>query len=121
MPVAKKTTTAKPKAESARQSAESARKIQIPTQLLDFQKRLLKGQQTFFDTAYNAVTAVQENQEKAWGGALENASFIPTPALKIAEVWSDNRRRARESYKETVDRSFALAEQWIDGLSESRA
>ena len=115
MPETKKTTTTKQKTEDA------APRFQVPTQVLDIQKRVLKGQQTFFDTAYNAMTAVQENQEKLWGSALERASFVPAPALKIAEVWGENQRRARESYKETVDRSFALAEEWIDGLAAGRA
>lgn len=113
MPQAKKSTTTK--------KQEEARYIQVPTQLLDFQKRVLKGQHTVFETAYNALTAVRENQEKVWGNALERASFVPAQAREIAEVWGENRRRARESYKETMDRSFALAEEWIDGLAESRA
>ena len=102
-------------------SETAAPRIQIPTQVLDLQKRILKGQQTFFETSYNAVTAVQENRENMWASALDRASFVPAQLREIADVWAQNRRQARESYKETVDRSFALAEEWIDGLVESRA
>lgn len=118
MPETKKAQTSKAR---AKKTSETSRRIQIPTQVLDFQKRLLQGQQTLFDTTYNALTAVQDNQEKVWGSALEQASFVPTQVRELAEAWSENRRQARESYKETVDKSFSLVEEWIDGLSSSRA
>ncbi len=118
MPQTKKAKTSTTK---ENKTSETSRRIQIPTQMLDFQKRLLQGQQTLFDTAYNALTAVQDNQEKVWGSALEQASFVPTQVRELAEAWSANRREARESYKETVDKSFSLVEEWIDGLASSRA
>ena len=118
MPETKKAETTKAR---AKKTAETSPRIQIPTQVLDFQKRVLQGQQTLFDTTYNALTAVQDNQEKVWGSALERASFVPAQYRELAEAWSANRRQTRESYKETVDKSFSLVEEWIDGLASNRA
>ena len=118
MPETKKAETKKA---NAKKTAETSPRIQIPTQVLDFQRRALHGQQTLFDTTYNALTAVQDNQDRVWGSALEQASFVPAQVRELAEAWSAIRRQARESYKETVDKSFSLVEEWIDGLSSSKA
>ena len=114
MPATKKTAT--PKNEET-----ATRRIEIPSQVIDFQKRVLDGQRAFFDTAYNAVTAAQDSQENVWNGLLERTSFVPDQAQEISSAWADNRREARESYKEVVHRSFSLVEEWIDGLAGSRA
>ena len=114
MPNTKKTAT--PKSEE-----KTARTIEIPSQVIDFQKRVLDGQRAFFDTAFNAVTAAQDSQESAWNGLLDRASFVPEQAQEISQVWAENRREASESYKAVVHRSFSLVEEWIDGLAASRA
>jgi len=113
MPETKKNTQASQK--------QTARKIEIPTQVVDIQKRVLNGQRALFDTTFNAVSTMQDSQAKAWNGLLERSSMIPAQVREISEAWQENRREARDSYKETVDRSFALVEDWIDGLSGSRA
>ena len=106
---------------TASKSTENARRIEIPSQIIDLQKRVVNGQRALFDTTYGAVSALQDNQAKAWNTVLERAPFVPEQAREIAQAWSDNRRAARESYKAVVDQSFALYEEWVDGLGGSRA
>jgi hypothetical protein len=100
---------------------QSARTIKIPARAIELQKRVLSGQKTLFDTTYNAVTAVQESQEKALDNLLGNVSFLPEEARDLATAWSTTRRQASESYKEAIHKSFDLYEHWIDGLAENRA
>ena len=120
MPDTKKTGSRKSTA-SRKKETEATQPIQIPSQVIDFQKRVLDGQRAFFDTAYSAVTAMQDSQESVWSSLLERASFVPERAQEISVAWADNRREARETYKEVVYRNFSLVEEWIDGLASSRA
>ena len=112
---------AETKKTTAKKSQSAAPRIDIPSRLIDFQKRILNGQKAAFDSTFNAVTAVQDSQDKAFHGLLDRASFVPEEAKEIAETWAENRRSARESYKETVHRSFTLVEEWMDGLAGSSA
>ncbi len=114
MPDTKKTT-------SRKNDSKATQGIEVPSQVIDFQKRVLDGQRAFFDTAYSAVIAMQDSQESVWNGLLDRASYVPERAQEISTAWADNRREARESYKEVVHRNFSLVEEWIDGLAGSRA
>jgi len=114
-------TMADTKKKTASKTTKTARRIEMPASILDLQKRVVNGQRALFDTTFSAVSALQDNQAKAWNRALEGAPFVPTQAREIAQAWSDNRRAARESYKAVVDQSFTLYEEWVDGLGGSRA
>ena len=103
-----------------KKTEQSERTIKIPARAIELQKRVLSGQKTLFDTTYNAVSAVQESQEKAWGNLL-GSSFVPEQARGIAEAWTATQRLARESYKDAVDKSFVLYEEWIDGWAAGSA
>lgn len=111
---------AQTKKTTSQKTKQSERTIKIPARAIELQKRVLSGQKTLFDTTYDAVAAVQESQEKAWGNLLGRASFVPEQARGIAEAWTATQRHARESYKEAVDKSFVLYEEWIDGWADGR-
>ena len=106
---------------TSQKTEQSERTIKIPARAIELQKRVLSGQKTFFDTTYNAVSALQESQEKAWDSLLGTTSFLPEQARGIAETWTATRRDARESYKDAVHKSFALYEEWVDGWADGRA
>lgn len=99
----------------------AAKKINVPSGVIEFQKKVLNGQRSVFQSSYKFFNSFQENQEKVLHGALGRASFLPAEATAIAEAWTETRKGVRESYRNTVDQSFALAEQWIDGLSQPNA
>ena len=111
--MATKKTTAK--------KTQTERTINVPTGVIDFQKRVLNGQRSAFETSFKFFSNLQENQEKVFHGALDRAKFLPTEATEIAEAWTETRRGVRESYRETVDQSFSLVERWIDGLAQPSA
>lgn len=103
-------------------SPEAAeRRFRIPGGVLRLQKRVLEGQRTMFDTSYNAWSALREGQENALHGWLDTASFVPQELKEVAQAWTDTSRQSREGYKETVEKSFELIEQWVDGLTETEA
>ena len=88
MPDTKKTGSRKSTA-SRKNETEATQPIQIPSQVIDFQKRVLDGQRALFDTAYSAVAAMQDSQESVWNGLLERASFVPERAQEISVAWAD--------------------------------
>ena len=112
---------AETKKKAASKTTKTARRIEVPSSIIDLQKRVVNGQRALFDTTFSAVSAMQDNQAKAWNAVLERAPFVPEQAREIAQAWSANRSAARESYKAVVDQSFTLYEEWVDGLGGSRA
>ncbi len=106
---------------TASKTETAAPAFKVPAGVVEFQKKVLNGQRSIFQNSYKFFDSFQENQEKVLHGALGRASFLPAEATAIAEAWTETRKGVRESYKNTVDQSFNLAEQWIDGLAQSNA
>jgi hypothetical protein len=109
-----KTTTRK----TTTKTEEPARRLRVPAGVLKLQKRSIERQRSAFDTTFQAVQSFQEGGESAIHNLLESSSFVPKEWRLIAEAWIENARQGRESFREAVDTTYGLAEQFVDRLGE---
>ncbi len=93
----------------------------VTGRLLGAQKRVLDLQRSAFESGYNMVSSIQERQEEAVTSWLERSERIPAEVKELTEAWIGAGRKGRETYRDTVERSFELVHTYIDGLSAKRA
>ncbi len=101
--------------------AWTERRAQVPTRVVELQTRILKGQQSMFDSTYDAVAKLQERQEDSMTGLLERSKIVPEQVREIAETWTATNRKTRNAYKASVDKSFELMVDWWEGLAAKPA
>lgn len=122
MATAKKKTASKPKtAKKTSTAKEAERRLRVPEPVINLQKRVLEGQESLFETTYNAFDTLSESQEDAIHTFLENASFVPKQVREIADLWTTTNRQTRGIYKHSVEETFKLANKWVDGLAQKSA
>jgi hypothetical protein len=106
------------KKETTASAGTTTSTMKVPQRLLDLQKRVLEGQRSAFEAGYQAMTAFREGQENALRNFLEQSRFVPEEFRQVADEWINTARSGRENFKETVERTFTLVEQYVDGLGE---
>jgi hypothetical protein len=92
----------------------------LPTGLVKLQKNLLERQHSAFDTAYQAVSSLQDGRDNAVQSFLQASPFVPVELRQVAEAWIEAGRARRDTFKETVDRSFELVGEYYDRLAQGR-
>lgn len=117
--MASKKTTKKAAAPKTAEKKPETTARKFAGRALDLQKNLLERQHSMFDRTYEVVTGLQERQEDAVNKMLERSKYIPEQIADMAELWTGTNRQARKNYKRSVDKSFALVTDWVDGLAKS--
>ena len=72
---------------------------QIVKQMMDFNK-------TAFDNTFNAMTVLQDQNEKLVFRLLEKAPWLPEEGKKAINEWVKAYKKGREDFKATVDNSY---------------
>jgi 4-aminobutyrate aminotransferase-like enzyme len=119
MPQTKKTTAKKTTKKAT--EAPAAPKLRVPAQIVELQRRALEQQRSFFGRTYDAVSTMSERQEDAFNSQLEKASFVPEPFKELATTWTESQRQMRGTYREAVDKSYALLDEWVGGFAEAES
>jgi hypothetical protein len=93
----------------------------LPTGIAKLQKNLLVRQHSAFDTAFQAVSSLQDGRDNAVQSFLQASPFVPVELRQVAEAWIEAGRARRDTFKETVDRSFELVGDYYDRLALGNA
>lgn len=75
----------------------------MATQMINFQK-------TLFESAFNAMCAVQEQTEKMADSFLNQMAWVPEDGKKNIKDVVKLYKEARENFKKTVDEGFEQLE-----------
>ena len=90
----------------------------IPKQVLDYQKQVLKFQQSAFENGYNAIVALQERQLELADRMIGQVPNLPDEARALMQTWRDAAEEGQRQFKNTVDGSFAAVTNYLDQREE---
>jgi uncharacterized HAD superfamily protein len=76
------------------------------------QKQMLEFNQTAFNNAFNAMTLLQDQFERASKTMLKQAN-IPAEGLKIMENFAENYKSARQTFKNQIDDGYKQVEKFF--------
>ena len=88
----------------------------IPKQMLEFQRQLVEFQKTAFDSTFNALSALQDQQRELMSRLLES-SPIPSELKQLMDEWGRALETGREQFRDSVDRSFETVESYLERLA----
>jgi hypothetical protein len=89
----------------------------VPRQMLEFQRNLVELQKRAFDSTFNAISALQDQQRELMSRLLEGAPAVPSEMKQLLDEWANALESGREQFRETVDRSFESVESYLDRLA----
>lgn len=75
--------------------------------MIDFQK-------TIFDNSYNAITVIQDHNEKMMYGFLKQLPWVADENKKPLEDSISFIKKARAEYKKNVDQGFLKLQEFVD-------
>lgn len=88
----------------------------VPKQLLEFQRQLVQFQKTAFDSTFDTLSALQDQQRELMSRLLEG-SPAPAELKQLMEEWARTLETGRAQFRDTVDRSFETVESYLDRLA----
>jgi hypothetical protein len=89
----------------------------IPKQLVEFQRNLVEFQKQAFDSTFNALSALQDQQRELMSRLLAGAPAVPGEMKQLLDEWSNALETGREQFRDTVDRSFETVESYLERLA----
>jgi hypothetical protein len=89
----------------------------IPKQIVDFQRQLVEFQKQAFDSTFNALSALQDQQRELMSRLLEGAPALPSEMKQLLEEWGRALDTGRDQFRDTVDRSFETVESYLERLA----
>ena len=102
-------------------STSSGSAFQIPSVVIDFQRRVLEFQRSAFTNAFEMTTRLEEQRRDVLERWIDRIPNLPAEGKALFEAWSDAQQRGRETFRATVDKSFDLVEGYYDRLTEPAA
>lgn len=89
--------------------------------LTGFQKQIVEFQKQAFDSTFDAVVALQDQQEQFLTDLLERSSVVPEEGKQVINEWVETFRRSREDFKAAADKSYDLMEQYFERDEEEES
>ena len=89
----------------------------MPQRIVDLQKRSLETQHKAFSRTFEAVENVRERNEDRVNEWMKDSRFVPAHLAELSKEWTAASRTMRSTYRNSVDKSFSLAESWVDTLA----
>ena len=93
---------------------ESPKPRKLGKRLMGFQKQIIEFQKAAFDSTFDAVVALQDQQEQFFTDMLERSSMVPDEGKELVNEWIETFRRGREDFKAAADKSYDLIEQYFE-------
>ena len=91
--------------------------FQIPSVVIDFQKRVLELQRSAFTNAFEMAARLQDQRRDVLERWIDRIN-LPAEGKALLDTWSEAQERGRETFRSTVDKSFDLVEDYYDRLAE---
>ena len=79
----------------------------------EIMKQMFQFNKTVFENAFNSMTLLQEQMEKATNMFLEQATWLPAQGKKVIEEWGKAYKNGRENFKNAVDEGFKKVEAFL--------
>jgi len=89
----------------------------VPKQLVEFQRQLVELQKQAFDSTFNALSAMQDQQRALMSRLIEGAPAVPGEMKELIDQWAQALESGREQFRDTVDRSFETVETYLERLA----
>jgi hypothetical protein len=91
--------------------ANSGGLFQVPTTVIDFQRRVLEFQRTAFTNAFEMAVRLQDRRRDVVERWVDRVPNLPAESKELLDTWNQAAERNRDMFRATVDKSFDL----IDG------
>jgi hypothetical protein len=82
--------------------------------LMSFQKQMIEFQKAAFDSTFDAVVAIQDQQEQFFADMMERSNTVPEEGKELVNEWIETFRRSREDFKAAADKSYDLIEHYFE-------
>ena len=77
-------------------------------------KQMIKFNKTAFDSSFNAMTMVYEQNEKMFETFLTQAPGLPEEGKKAIKDWMSSYRTGCNDFKKLVDDNYAKVEEYFN-------
>jgi hypothetical protein len=99
-------------------STSSGSAFQIPSVVIDFQRRVLEFQRSAFTNAFEMATRLQDQRREVLERWVDRIPNLPEESKALIETWAEAQERGRETFRSTIDKSFDLVEGYYDRLAK---
>ena len=89
----------------------------IPKQFVEFQRQLVEFQKQAFDSTFNALSALQDQQRELMSRLLDGTTAVPSEMKQLLDEWGQALETGRDQFRDTVDRSFETVESYLERLA----
>ena len=99
--------------------ATSGDSFQIPSTVIDFQRRVLEFQRSAFTNAFEMAVRLQDQRRDVVERWIDRIPSLPAESKELLEAWNEAAQRGRENFRATVDKSFDLVDGYYARLSSA--
>jgi hypothetical protein len=85
--------------------------------MVEFQRQFVEMQKQAFDSTFNALSALQDQQRELMSRLLESSPAVPGEMKQLVDEWARALENGREQFRDTVDRSFETVESYLERLA----
>ncbi len=89
----------------------------VPKQMVEIQRQLVEFQKQAFDSTFNALSALQDQQRELMSRLLEGSPAVPGEMKQLIDEWTRALESGRAQFRDTVDRSFETVESYLERLA----
>jgi hypothetical protein len=97
--------------------ATSGDSFQIPSTVIDFQRRVLEFQRSAFTNAFEMMVRLQDQRRDVLERWIDRFPNLPAESKALYETWNEAAARGRETFRATVDKSFDLVDGYYERLA----
>ena len=76
-------------------------------------KQMLEFNKKSFDNTFNAMTLIQDQNERMVNTMLSQAAWLPEDGKKAIQEWINTYKSGREEFKKAVDEGFKKVEEFF--------
>ena len=95
--------------------------FQVPTAVIDFQRRFLEFQRSAFTNAFEVAVRLQDRRRDVVERWIDRAPNLPAESKELFQAWNEAADRGRETFRATIDKSFDLIDGYYERLATERS
>jgi len=92
--------------------------FQVPPTVFEFQRRVLEFQRSAFTNAFEMAVRFQQQRRDVVERFIDRVPAIPAESKELFATWTTAADRGRETFRDTVDKSFDLIDGYYARLAE---
>ena len=83
-------------------------------------KQMLEFNKAAFDNGFNAMSTIQEQNEKMFNTFLGQATWIPDEGRKLIQEWINAYKKGCEDFKKAADGNYAKVVEFFSSASKTK-